>query len=65
VNGRQLIDILKEFGWRLDRIKGSHHILVKPGKRSIPVPVHGSKDLPPGLISAILKQAGIKIRDKK
>jgi len=65
VNGKQLINILKKYGWELDRIKGSHYILVKEEKRSIPVPVHGSKDLPPGLVSAILKQADIKKGDLK
>jgi predicted RNA binding protein YcfA (HicA-like mRNA interferase family) len=54
--------ILKENGWTLDRVKGSYHIYVKPGKRSIPVPIHGSKDLPKGLIKAILKQAEIPRR---
>jgi predicted RNA binding protein YcfA (HicA-like mRNA interferase family) len=59
MNGKKLSAILKENGWTLDRVKGSHHIFVKPGKRSIPVPVHGGKDLPEGLIRAILKQAEI------
>ncbi|MBI5023592.1 MAG: type II toxin-antitoxin system HicA family toxin [Candidatus Omnitrophica bacterium] len=63
MDGKQLIKILQEYGWELDRIKGSHHILTKKGKRSIPVPVHGNKDLPHGLINAIVKQAGIKNGD--
>jgi predicted RNA binding protein YcfA (HicA-like mRNA interferase family) len=62
MNGKDLSAILKENGWTLDRVKGSHHIFIKPGKRSIPVPVHGSKDLPKGLIKAILKQAKISGR---
>jgi predicted RNA binding protein YcfA (HicA-like mRNA interferase family) len=62
MNGKDLSAILKENGWVLDRVKGSHHIYIKPGKRSIPVPIHGSKDLPKGLIKAILKQAGIPRR---
>jgi predicted RNA binding protein YcfA (HicA-like mRNA interferase family) len=62
MNGKELIKILEARGWELDRSRGSHHALVKEGKRSIPVPVHGSKDLPAGLINAILKQAGIKLR---
>lgn len=46
-------------GWVLDRISGSHHVMVKDGCRSIPVPVHGSKDL--GVwAQKILKEAGIK-----
>jgi predicted RNA binding protein YcfA (HicA-like mRNA interferase family) len=62
MNGKDLSAILKEHGWTLDRVKGSHHIFIKPGKRSIPVPVHGSKDLPRGLIKAILNQAEIPRR---
>ncbi|MBN2188712.1 MAG: type II toxin-antitoxin system HicA family toxin [Chitinispirillaceae bacterium] len=62
MNGKDLTAILKKHGWALDRVKGSHHIFIKPGKRSIPVPVHGSKDLPRELIRAILKQAEISWR---
>jgi len=62
MNGKDLSSVLKEHGWTLDRVKGSHHIFIKPGKRSIPVPVHGSKDLPKGLIKAILKQAELSRR---
>ena len=49
---------LKEHGWTLDRIRGSHHIYVKEGFRSVPVPFHGNKDL--GILAkVILKEAGI------
>jgi predicted RNA binding protein YcfA (HicA-like mRNA interferase family) len=51
---------LKNHGWRLDRISGSHHIMIRDGSRSIPIPVHGASDLPKGLVNAIMKQAGIK-----
>lgn len=60
MTGKQLRKQLEEHGWRLDRISGSHHIMVREGRRSIPIPVHGSADLPKGLVNAILKQAGIK-----
>jgi predicted RNA binding protein YcfA (HicA-like mRNA interferase family) len=59
MTGKALIKVLKDNGWSLDRIHGSHHIMVKEGKRSIPVPVHGSKDLPIGLVKAILAQTEI------
>jgi len=62
MNGKDLSAILKEHGWTVDCVKGSHHIFIKPGKRSIPVPIHGNKDLPKGLIKAILKQAEIPRR---
>jgi predicted RNA binding protein YcfA (HicA-like mRNA interferase family) len=60
VNGKQIKKILEEAGWMCDRIKGSHHVMIKDGHRSIPVPVHGSKDLPLPTAKAILKQAGIE-----
>ncbi|MCO5243769.1 MAG: type II toxin-antitoxin system HicA family toxin [Anaerolineae bacterium] len=43
----------------LDRIKGSHHILIHPEtRRRAVVPFH-KKDLPKGTVAAILRQAGI------
>ena len=53
---------MQQHGWVLDRISGSHHVMIKEGCRSIPVPVHGSKDLPQGLVSAVMRQAGIRRR---
>jgi len=61
MTGKELLKILKKNGWVLDRISGSHHIMVKDTKRSIPVPLHGKKDIPKGLAMSILKQAGVKI----
>ena len=60
MTGRDIVKIMKRNGWILDRISGSHHVMVKEGLRGIPVPVHGKKDIPKGLAGAILKQAGIK-----
>jgi predicted RNA binding protein YcfA (HicA-like mRNA interferase family) len=57
--GRDLIKLLEAHGWTLDRVRGSHHIMVKPGKRSIPVPVHGKRELPKGLVAAIKRQAEV------
>ena len=60
MTGKQLKKILEEHGWTLDRISGSHHIMIRDGNRSIPIPIHGTTDLPKGLVHGILKQAGIK-----
>ncbi len=60
MKGKELVRVLKEHGWVLDRIEGSHHIMIKQGKRPVPIPVHGSRDLPRGLVHRILKEAGIK-----
>jgi predicted RNA binding protein YcfA (HicA-like mRNA interferase family) len=53
------MDILRQNGWRLARISGSHHIFTKDGHRNVPVPVHGNKDLG-AFGKAILAQAGIQ-----
>src|SRR5713226_6307966 len=46
---------LERRGWTFDRIRGSHHIYVSPdGRRSVPVPVHGNKTLPPGTQHVIM-----------
>lgn len=55
---KELLSLLKKNGWRVDRINGSHHILVK-GNKTISLPVHGA-DMKTGLENAILKQAGLK-----
>lgn len=60
MKGKELVRLLKEHGWVLDRISGSHHIMVKEGRRPVPVPVHGNKDLNKSLLHGILKEAGIK-----
>jgi predicted RNA binding protein YcfA (HicA-like mRNA interferase family) len=58
MNAKQLIETLKNNGWKLDRVNGSHHIFIKEGFRSVAVPVHGNKEMG-NLTRRILKQAGI------
>jgi len=60
MTGKELKKILQQNGWILDRISGSHHIMIRENRRSIPIPIHGKKDLPKGLVFTILKQAEIK-----
>ena len=56
---RDVIRILEERGFILDRVKGSHHIYIHPAtKQRAVVPVH-RRDLPQGTLLSILKQAGI------
>lgn len=59
MTGKELIKRMKKCGWKLDRINGSHYILVNREK-TVSVPVHGSKDLPSGILSKLLKEAGLK-----
>jgi predicted RNA binding protein YcfA (HicA-like mRNA interferase family) len=42
VSGKDAIRALRKLGFRLDRVEGSHHMLIKDGHpSSIPVPVYG------------------------
>ncbi len=59
MTGRDLLKLLMENGWELDRVRGSHHILVKESA-TVSVPVYGSRDVPKGTLHAILKEAGIR-----
>ncbi len=59
---KSLIKLLKENGWELDRIKGSHHIFKKTStQQTLPIPIHGNKDLKLGTYKSILKIAEIKL----
>ncbi len=55
---KDLLDLLLKNGWVLVRIRGSHHIVEKNGQIET-IPIHG-KDVPKGLLNAILKRTGLK-----
>lgn len=57
---KELIKLLLADGWQIERVRGSHHIFKHPKKDGMPViPMH-NKDLKPGTLTNILKQAGLK-----
>lgn len=53
---KDLLKLMKKNGWTVVRIQGSHHILQK-GSQIETLPIHG-KDVPTGLLNAILKGRG-------
>lgn len=55
---KELLKLLKKNGWEIKRINGSHHIMQK-GDQIETIPIHG-KDVPAGLLNAILKRTGLK-----
>ena len=55
---KDLLKLMKKNGWTVVRIQGSHHILQK-GSQIDTLPIHG-KDVPTGLLNAILKRTGLK-----
>lgn len=58
---KDLLNMIEEDGWALDRTKGSHRQYKHPTKTGL-VTVAGKKsaDVPKGTLNAILKQAGLK-----
>ncbi len=58
---RELIRLLEDDGWRLARTRGSHRQFKHPNKPgTVTVAGKTGVDVPPGTLSAILKQVGLK-----
>ena len=59
---RDVIQLLEKDGWVMVSQKGSHRKYKHPEKKGrVIVPYHcGGKDVPPGALNSILKQAGLK-----
>lgn len=58
---RDVLERLREDGWYLARTGGSHRVLKHPIKRGIVVVAgHPSKDVAPGTLKSIWKQAELE-----
>ena len=56
--------MLQSKGWELKRVKGSHHVFLKEGRRErIVVPIHGNSSLKIGLLKSLMKIAEIEEKD--
>lgn len=65
VGGRDVVRALERAGFVVDRVRGSHHMMAyrdDPSRFAI-VPVHGNKDLKPGTVRNIIKQAGLTVTE--
>jgi predicted RNA binding protein YcfA (HicA-like mRNA interferase family) len=65
VNGKRVVQALTRGGFLVDRIVGSHHVLVYPDDptRTVTVPVHAGRDLKPGTVRSIIRQAGLTVEE--
>jgi predicted RNA binding protein YcfA (HicA-like mRNA interferase family) len=61
ISGKMLIKFLMQRGWSIKSQRGSHVKMIK-ADRITEIPVHGNHDLGKGLIKAIEKQTGEKLR---
>lgn len=60
---KDVLKLLRDDGWKLDRVVGSHMQFRhpdKPGTVTVAAGGKESKDVPPGTLNSILKQAGLK-----
>jgi len=64
VTGSQAVKAFEALGFQLDRVKGAHHVLVKPGHRfHLSVPVHGTDSLKRGTLRSLIRAAGVTVDD--
>ena len=61
LSGKDLIKALSRIGYNFDHQTGSHVTLVNPSGKKITVPNH--RELGPGILRAIIKQAGLSIEE--
>ena len=60
VSGEQAVRAFQKAGWRKDRQRGSHVVLIKQGQTaSLSVPQH--RELAPGTLRALLRAAGMSV----
>jgi predicted RNA binding protein YcfA (HicA-like mRNA interferase family) len=65
MNAREVLGALKADGWVEARNRGSHVQLRHSTKRgTVTVPIHGAKDIKPGTLASIERQAGLKLRSR-
>lgn len=58
---RDVLRLLREDGWYLVRVRGSHARYAHPEKKSlVTVPGQGGDELAPKTLRSILRQAGLK-----
>ena len=60
LSGAQVVRAFERAGWRMDRQRGSHAILVKPGQvASLSVPQH--REVAPGTLRALVRASGMSV----
>lgn len=55
LTGREMIAALRQLGFEIVRVRGSHHILRHRDGRATVVPLHAGETLGPGLLAKILR----------
>ena len=61
ISGKRAVKAFKKLGYQIARQTGSHIILKHQSRPTLTIPDH--KELAPGLIRAIISQAGLNVPD--
>jgi len=60
ISGKEFAKLLEKHEWKLSRIKGSHHVYIKPGNPArISLPIHGNQTLKTGLLKHFMNISDI------
>jgi predicted RNA binding protein YcfA (HicA-like mRNA interferase family) len=60
ISGARAVKAFVKAGWRIDRTRGSHVVLVRTGHRaSLSVPQH--RELAPGTLRSLIRSAGMTV----
>jgi len=62
---REIIRLIENDGWYLVRTKGDHRQYKHPVKSGrVTISGNSGRDMPPGTLNSVLKQSGLKGKDK-
>ncbi len=60
ISGAKAVRAFEKAGWRQDRQRGSHVVMLKPGRNvSLSVPQH--REIAPGTLRAMIRSAGMTV----
>ncbi|MGQ0643187.1 MAG: type II toxin-antitoxin system HicA family toxin [Gemmatimonadaceae bacterium] len=63
MDSKTVIRLLKADGWYLARTKGSHQHFKHQRRSGVVTVPHPVRDIPPGTLRSIERQAGTRLRD--
>ena len=62
LSGSQAVKVFEKAGWSVNRQRGSHVIMLKPGSLvSLSIPQH--RELAPGTLRALIRAAGMTVEE--
>ena len=62
VSGKAAVNTFLKAGWYVDRIRGSHAVMLKPGHiASLSIPQH--KELSPGTLRSLIRASGMMVEE--